>query len=214
MLFFNGTHMTEINSSKIIQNFRLLLQKGKTELFKIPYKNEELIYSLATLLHDNKNKPVQMFLTKEDFNQLYPLLNEALKWSDSYSLIVADEVLINDKLTKSMPYQTDSYFNETHPCLSSLAQNNNNIKIVQLKKNEQYYSFILTPNAHMIRFKDADAFGCCVNVRYNRKEIERMDNLRKLFQHLLERSIPFSSDLIDKHIIDFTNLFPRQRTYE
>ena len=206
--------MTNKKTDEFIRLLRAAINQKKSNLYQIPYQDEQALYAVAVLLHENKNKPACLFLQKQDFEKLYPVLNEAMEWSDQFKLIVSDDVLTNDKLRKAMPYETDTFFFEEHPTLQELSKISKNIHVVNLNENENYESFLLVPNRLMFRYIDKEAFGCCLNVQSNPKERERQETLIKLFQNLNEKSKPYSPELIDKYTIDFLKLNNCQRTLE
>lgn len=206
--------MTQTKTDEFIRLLKSAINQKKSNLYQIPYQDEQALYAVAVLLHENKNKPACLFLQKQDFEKLYPVLDEAMEWSSQFKLIVSDDVLTNDKLRKAMPYETDSFFFDEHPTLQDLSEKSKNIHLVNLNENEDYDSFILVPNRLMFRYMDKEAFGCCLNVQANLKERERQENLIKLFQDLDKRSHPYSPELIDKYTIDFLKLHNCQRTLE
>ncbi|MBO7244329.1 MAG: hypothetical protein J6V53_03495 [Alphaproteobacteria bacterium] len=191
----------EIN--QLSQTLRKLVKIGKKEFFSIPYKNEHATYALAVLLFDNKHQGANLFLNKDDFNKLYPLLNEIVEWTDRFTIIVTSDTLSNDKLREAMPFETDSHFNETHPTVKSLMGHSATVKVVEMKEDERYPSFILMNNIHLLRFIDANALGCCVNVKYNSQERQRHEEFKEVFQDLVKRSIPYSPDLVKKQNLNF-----------
>lgn len=193
----------EIN--KLTQTIRSFIRKGKSDLFNIPYENEQALYTLAVLLYDHKGKKANIFLNKEDFDKLYPLLNETVEWSDKTTLIVSNDVLANDKLHEAMPFETDSYFNETHPKLKDLTGKKANVRIVTLD-NDKVPSFFSFDNMHILRFNESNeskAFGCCLNVWGNSKESQRHKILNNIFQDLLNKSVPYSMELVNHYQLRF-----------
>lgn len=194
--------MQQNDINKLTQTIRSFIRKGKSDLFNVPYENEQAIYTLAVLLYDYKGKKADIFLNKEDFDKLYPLLVETVDWSDKTTLIVSNDVLANDKLREAMPFETDSYFNETHPKLKDLIGKKANIRIVTLD-NEEVPSFFSFDNMHVLRFNESEAFGCCLNVWGNSKESQRHEECKEVFQDLVKRSIPYSPDLVKKQNLNF-----------
>lgn len=199
--------MSTNKDTEIIKTYKEAIKQNYKDLFPISY-NDNRILLMCFLLTQQSNQ-IKLFLNKADFDQLYPYLHTIQEHfpdkTNKLQLIVTKDVLMNEKLTQAMPFKTDEHFNKVHPLISELSFSEN-IRLLDLDKNEQIPSFILFDRQYLVQISGENKFLCSLNPSTTTSSAKRFQLLKEIFNKALEQSTPFSPQQIDSYHLNFADL--------
>lgn len=137
-----------------------------------------------------------MYLSKEMFEELYPLLKDILIPEKKVTLVVEESVLDNEKLTpqEQLPFKTEECDVDIPPRLSNLL-NQDNIFIYNGKYLEKNLpSFFLFDNkSYIVEISDDNHFICSLNAHLSLNHAERLDKYYYAFSKIKHESTPFKN---------------------
>lgn len=180
--------------SKIIEDTKFIkaVHERMTTLETDSFMVEQRIIPLSRYLM--RNSECVLFLNKDNFEKLYPVLKDMVLPENKVTLIVTKDVLQNEEkdLIEKLPFIVDPELQQAQkPRLSELLGQEH--IYVSMRDNNIPPFILVNHRSYLIEVNNEEiqnAFICALNAPFNAKQAERLDRCYYVFSKLRMESTP------------------------